>query len=453
MVDKVVRKIGGAEKEAEALRNKILSAENALEITGKVYYVSNNGDDSNDGLSPKTAVKTLSRAAQLPVEAGDTVLFERGSLFRMDETFWLKGGANYGAYGEGEKPLILGSLRDYADPSIWSKTEDPNIWSIELTTKGIKRASCTTFNNDTYLGVWRFEKSDLQKDGDFCHDTENGIYYLYFEGGNPGEYFDNIEIATTDTAFLVKFTENIHIDNIYLKYFTRTGMLFGECDGVTVTNCAVEWLGGAIWNANDSRGPVRYGNSVEVWYQSKDVVVKDCWFNQIFDAAVTFQGSGDGLAHFDNITFSDNLIEYCSMNIEYWVGGGPAADQAHIKDIFYKGNIVRMSGYGWGGLQRSEKENQASLLGWNRKYDDLENFVISDCILDCADGCMIYMWGPQEQKGIILENNTYYQTKTSGTHNWVQTVRGYSNVSTNQQEFEEAISLFDKNPKLVKWLD
>lgn len=452
MIDMVFKKVGGAEKEANALREKVLSADDTLEFNGRVFYVSNNGDDANDGLSPKNAVKTLTRAAELPIDLGDSLLLERGSTFRISETFWLKGGVSYGAYGEGSKPLICGSVRDYADASIWTKTEDKNIWSTPIATNGTKRASGTLFNNDSLVGVWKEHKSGLLKDGDFYHDENNGIYYLYFEGGNPGECFNNIEIFTTDIALLAKFSKDIKVDNIYLKYFTRSGMLFGECDGITVTNCVVEWLGGAVFNYNDERGPIRYGNAFETWYRSKDVIVKNCWFNQIFDAAVTFQGSGEGLAHFDNITFEDNLIEYCSMNIEHWVGNGSSAQEAHIKDITYKGNIVRMCGFGWGGLQRPDKEDQASILGWNRKYDDVINFLISDCILDCSDGCMIYTWGPKEQKGIELKNNSYYQCKPSGIHPFVQIVRGYSKTANNQEEFEEAIAQFDENPKFVKWI-
>ena len=453
MVEKVLRKTGGAEKEADALRKRVLSADNGLNPKGHTYYVSQNGNDDNDGLSPENAFKSPDAIADLLLDAGDAVLFERGSIFRMEETFWMKGGVSYGAYGKGNKPAFYGSLKDYADPSLWKKVNDKDIWYTEIKTEGIKRAACITFNDDTYVGVWQIDIDGLEKDGDYTHDTDKGIFYLYFEGGNPGEYFYNIEISTTDTAFLVKNAKDINIDNITLKYFTRTGFLFGECDGISVTNCVVDWLGGAVYQYDETRYPSRFGNAFETWYRSEDVIVKNCWFNQIFDAAVTFQGSGDGLACFDNIIFEDNLIEYCSMNIEYWVGTGAGADQAHIRDILYKGNIVRMSGYGWGGLQRCNKENQCSLLGCNRKYEDLENFVISDCVLDCADGCMIYMWGPKEQKGITLKNNTYYQIKTSGTHPWVQTVRGYPNESNNQEEFEAAIALFDEHPKLVKWLD
>lgn len=453
MVEKVLKQLGGAEKEASALREKILSAESELKIKGRVFYVSENGNDANDGLSPEAAFKTVSRVAELHLELDDSVLFERGSIFRLEDKLWLKPGVNYGAYGEGEKPKMYGSRRDYADPSIWKQTDNPNIWSIELKVKEAReRAALTIFDNDEYIGVWKFTKDELQKDGDFYHDIENGIYYLYFEGGNPGEYFNNIEISTVCMAMRASYIKMVHIDNICFKYYTFGAMLLGECDNITVTNCEFGWLGGAIFNIRGER-PLRYGNAMEFWFQCRDITVKNCWVYQVFDAAMTFQGSGEDQARFDNIKFDDNLIEYCSMNIEYWVGHNGKPKDAHIKDISYKGDIIRMSGYGWGGIYRWDKEDQALLLGWNRKYDDLSNFVIADCILDCADSYMIQMWGPQVQEGIILRDNSYYQKAVTGTHDCVEIVKGYANKASNQEELAEAIALFDKNPKLVKWLD
>ncbi len=46
--------------------------------TGTAYYVSNNGDDSHDGLTPETAWKTPDRATWGDVKPGDAVFFERG---------------------------------------------------------------------------------------------------------------------------------------------------------------------------------------------------------------------------------------------------------------------------------------------------------------------------------------------------------------------------------------
>jgi hypothetical protein len=75
--------------------------------TRKVIYVNSvSGNDSNNGLSPSTAVKTAARADQM-VGNNTEVLFDRGETFNLSAAFKL----NYqnvlvGAYGSGALPII-----------------------------------------------------------------------------------------------------------------------------------------------------------------------------------------------------------------------------------------------------------------------------------------------------------------------------------------------------------
>ena len=93
---------GYAEKEATELRNKILNAKNTEEnykITGKKYYISPGGDDTNDGLSEETPFRTPFVLSGLDLKSGDAVLFERDSIFRISSTISTKSGVVYGSYG------------------------------------------------------------------------------------------------------------------------------------------------------------------------------------------------------------------------------------------------------------------------------------------------------------------------------------------------------------------
>ncbi len=84
----------------------------SLISSGKTYYVSNNGSDSNSGLSETAAWKTLSKVNSVTLAAGDNVLFRRGDTF-YGSLIPLKSGSStlpviYGAYGTGDKPVISG---------------------------------------------------------------------------------------------------------------------------------------------------------------------------------------------------------------------------------------------------------------------------------------------------------------------------------------------------------
>lgn len=453
MVKKVVKEIGGAEIEANALKQKVLESENSLVFSqnGTVYYVSEKGDDANDGLTPETAIRNFHKVSDLPLKDGDSVLFERGGTFRVKDKVWVKTGVNYGAYGEGPKPLVLGSLKDYAEPSLWEKTSE-NIWSLDLS-DAVVPAAITTFNHDEFLGEQQFTGIDsIKNDGEFYYDTETKKYYLYFEGGNPGEYFENIEIGTMDFAFRGDGGERVHIDNFEFKYQTMGAVVVGAIDKMSVTNCVFGWQGGKIWKVRGEQY-IRFGNAIQFWHIANDIVVKNNWVYQVFDAAMTFQGCGDTQTRFTNIKFEDNLIEYCSMNIEYWARESTKGEPPVIKDISIKGNILRFGGCGWGGIYRALKENQALFLAWNDVYtENFDNFVLNQNIFDCADCNMIYAKA-NEQQGFYVYDNSYYQKTASGRQPYTHIFRHYDSPANNQEELEKAVAIVDKSPKCVKWLD
>ena len=60
----------------------VYNMDDLTECTGTKYYVSNNGDDKNDGKSPETAWATLDKVNDYIFNEGDLVLFERGSMWR-----------------------------------------------------------------------------------------------------------------------------------------------------------------------------------------------------------------------------------------------------------------------------------------------------------------------------------------------------------------------------------
>lgn len=73
-------------------------------------HVANGGDDANDGQTPLSAVRSLARAQSL-LASNTMVLFRRGETHDFASAqLILEGVANVvvGAYGEGERPILLG---------------------------------------------------------------------------------------------------------------------------------------------------------------------------------------------------------------------------------------------------------------------------------------------------------------------------------------------------------
>ena len=75
------------------------------------YHISSSGDDARDGLSPRTAWRSLTRAGKVSLAPGDSVLLERGSAWQ--EPFELRDWRGtpdaplvIGAYGDGPLPVL-----------------------------------------------------------------------------------------------------------------------------------------------------------------------------------------------------------------------------------------------------------------------------------------------------------------------------------------------------------
>ncbi len=124
--------------------------------TGTAYYVSPNGDDSNDGLTPETAWKTTEganwRVWDGTIKGGDAVFFERGGIFRMTmdaSSLFLCSNVTYSAYGEGAKPVFTVAQENSAREECWQLYYDKD---------GKK--------------IWKFYKELLQTEGIVFDDTD-----------------------------------------------------------------------------------------------------------------------------------------------------------------------------------------------------------------------------------------------------------------------------------------
>jgi len=95
-----------------------------------VYHVSNAGSDRNDGRSPETPWRTIARVNAASLAPGDAVLLRRSDVWReqlFPHSGSEAGAITYGAYGAGDKPLLLGSV-EKNDPGDW-KHQGGHIWA------------------------------------------------------------------------------------------------------------------------------------------------------------------------------------------------------------------------------------------------------------------------------------------------------------------------------------
>lgn len=419
---------------------------------GRVYYVSNNGNDENNGLTPESAWQTFKNvdAESKILQEGDQVLFERGGIYRG--SLRVVSGVTYSAYGDGKKPHLYGSLRNYAVPDLWEASDKEAIWKIQVGT--MRDIGNIVFDHD-YLEKWAMKRltPSLKENFEFYHDKGAGVLYLYLDKGNPGEVYHDIQICSDEHILWGKnFMHDILIENLCVKYTGGHGICFWNgSKNITVRNCEIGCIGGSILEGYlDCE--VRYGNGFEVVDNCDDILVEDNYVYHCYDAGITHQSSNPLGCKQRNITFRRNKIEYCNYNIEYYVD----CKNGIIEDTVYEDNLLLYAGYGFGSVNRigSDTSVLSHICCYARKIP-CRNFIIRNNLFHKSLRKLLAIGGPNDVSnlGPIVMGNTYIlEKKASETE--AAMIRNKDDeeitlMGNTQKELEEVVALLDQKPKSV----
>ncbi|MBQ7590198.1 MAG: isochorismatase family protein [Verrucomicrobia bacterium] len=398
-----------------------------IQSTGTVYYVSNEGNDANPGKFEEGAWATLNRVNETELQPGDVVCFQRGGLWRG--YIRAQKGVTYTAYGEGAKPRIYESPVNAADPKMWTETGTKNIYVWNQTTtndigtlvfnegkahaiKCIIRTEKdgSTFNNTTGEPFKTY--ADLKQDLHFYHDyAKSGKLYLLSLKGNPGERFDSIELNVKGNVIRIA-GPGVTVDNLCVKYGGSHGVGSGTTEDLTVRNCEFGWIGGSI-QAEGIFGrnhATRFGNAVEIYGGCRNYTVENCYFYQIYDAAVTHQFSAEGKpCQMLNVRYSGNMMEDCNYSVEYFLGCKKGAEESIMDGLVIENNLMRRAGEGF-CRQRPDKTEAAHIKSWNHD-NPAKNFIVRNNVFQDSFNMILHISSSFPNSMPKMEGNTYIQTK------------------------------------------
>ncbi|CAD7779329.1 Right handed beta helix region [Candidatus Methanoperedenaceae archaeon GB37] len=188
----------------------------SLPAYATTYYVdATNGNDFNNGLSPETAWKTISKVNSMDFKPGDTILFKRGEIWREQLIVPSSGTEGnpitFGAYGEGEKPIISAAevAEGWTDPPNESNDE----YSIYVgnppeDADGLVRILIK--DGEILEKVSSSQRFNL-KDDQWTH-YQGRIYYKPPVGHHPSEY--KIEYGWRNAALRIENKSWINIENL-----------------------------------------------------------------------------------------------------------------------------------------------------------------------------------------------------------------------------------------------
>ena len=379
------------------------------------YYIDiHAGSVDADGLSPE---KARSEYRDLALVPGDCVLFKRGSFIR--DSLYRKPGTpeqyiTYGAYGEGEAPVFCGS-QDVSDPAEWEELA-PHIWRC---TSVLPSEVCNfVFDNGRIGGTLRWEEDQLCAQGDW-YDNHMGLAdhglplpeerrVLLWSDGNPGEVYSHIEAVLWGRRCL---SVNVSCTAVEDLAFFGSGVhvLSGGCDHMTVRRCSFTFIGGAVWNRQLK---IRFGNAIEFWDHGEDILIEDCYFNNIYDSCITHQGS-------KTCSPAKNLVMRHNLFVNYGMGAYEGRDRMSI-DGSFADNLCLYAGGGFTGFGDTKPRHSEiypqpmghHIFMW-RIPQATENgsFTVSGNRFYEATGSAMYsIISPEAEEQIHLSDNRYFTT-------------------------------------------
>lgn len=315
------------------------------------YYIDPiSGRPGADGLSPEHA---RSGYTDLDIRPGDRILFRRGTFLR--ERLLKKPGAPgayvyYGAYGEGRAPVFCGSV-DVSAEADWVEIRE-NVWRLR---RELPNEACNFIYDNGRIGATlRWNDNELTEQGDW-YDSRIGSngrigsapddVVLLCSFGNPGRVYSHIECAVWGGR---NMTDNADYTIMEDLAFFGSGVhgSTGGADHVIIRRCSFSFIGGAVWNRTLR---IRFGNAIEFWDHGEDVLIEDCYFNNIYDSCITEQG-GDHCLPATGFVMRNNLF------LNYGMGAYEGRDRMMVDSVFAD-NLCFFAGGGFSGFGDTKPRN------------------------------------------------------------------------------------------------
>ena len=416
--------------------------------TGTAYYVSESGDDANDGKSESTPWKTLKHVELAPLNPGDAVFFKRGDTFRGG--IEVRKGVTYSAYGSGKKPRFMGSPESGADPSKWSeygKTKDGGtVWVFY---KDMTDCSCIFLDGEKALGTkvtpnwngsgFETEKGEpfevlngLTKDLDFFSPADSlypnqssgfvdiggsikdskGKLYFRCDKGNPGDVFDQIEIGTTvrGTASIIETQDDVAINELDICYGSSCGVTSLK-NNVVIENCVISWCGGYVLRYMD-RVPERCGDGI--CGAGDRLTIRNCYFHDNWDNGITIEtGYGGKTEGISQVTITGNAVERQAANaLQFICFESSKETSITFSDVTVEDNYLYGSPDSWSYPYRSNgtfddgtEDSSCMNLGDPSCRLLAENFEVKKNVLYSDRGASV--WGGLGDRNVRFNENTF----------------------------------------------
>jgi hypothetical protein len=288
--------------------------------------------------------------------------------------------------------LSAGATLDF-QPVSWKLVERDSSAELSVDVGNI------IFDGGRAVGVKKWRPEDLRQDGDYWYNGDTWQVKLYSKR-NPAARHESIELALRRHIVDQSGKSYIVYDGLALHNGAAHGIGGGNIHHIIVRDCDVAWIGGGHQLTTPQGRPVRFGNGIEFWENAHDNLVEGCRIWEVYDAALTNQGSANNSQI--NITYRDNVIWNCEYSFEYW-NRGP---ESTTRNIRFEHNTCVNAGRGWVHQQRPDR-NGRHLMFYVNSARTSGVHVVGNIFRDATDSClrMENDW----TAGLTLDRNCWWQ--------------------------------------------
>jgi len=257
------------------------------------------------------------------------------------------------------------------------------------------------FDQGAATGVKKWRQEDLRQQGDYWVDALTWQVKL-FSATNPAERHKSIELALRRHIIDEGGRSHVTFDGLALRYGAAHGIGGGNTHHITVRRCDLSFIGGGHQFTRPDGKPVRFGNAIEFWDSAHDNLVEGCRIWEVYDAALTNQGSSPGNAQ-ANITYRNNVIWNCEYSFEYW-----NRDQtSRTESIRFEHNTCAGAGRGWGHTQRPDP-NGRHLMFYHNSARTRDFCVRDNIFCDATESCL-RLCPPDWSAALTMDRNCWHQ--------------------------------------------
>ena len=396
-----------------------------------VIYVSAEGDDTQDGLSPEHAVRTLTNAAGLVRDGShDFILLRRGDAFRDENLGRFKSGKDT------DHPLVISSYGDSLD-----------LPRIEVSADYLIDHGGSEKSYIALVGLHLIAYKKDPKDPAFDGATGGG---LRFVGGGKdllieGCHFEYVESLVQSFGSFhyehVEFRRNViekayHADTCVPGNvngngsYRPSGIYASHVEGLVIEENLFDHNG---WNGDVSTACATIFNH-NIYVNANDLVIRDNVFTRASSMHIKLRS--DVSRDMTGITIENNFMVEGEIGIS---AGGNTAEVARFVDVAIRGNVLSDIG-------RSRPTMRT--LAWGMEIQDHEHSVIEDnLILNQHEPIVNNSYGISisgvSLNDLTLRNNLFYRIQRTGLIIMPQS--GHTNVVVTGNKFVDP----DQNSTLV----